>query len=170
MNNMENLRYILTRLDGYLESSQNKSNLYLVLNTIVLGGVITIITVLKDLNCNWLLKSLLLIIAIASIVSILITLFVINPYTKSALQNKQSIFFFKDIANIDSLSNCQKMLEDTIKNNENVLINDISSQIYSVAQGLNSKYKRLRLVGNIIASEFLLLAIWIIILLINKTI
>lgn len=162
---LENLKFILTRLDTYIESSQNKSNLYLALNTIILGGVITIISVLDDLNCNQLLNFLLLLIAIASIMSILITLSAINPYMKSSRGKEKSIFFFDDIAECTSRSDYQRLLKDEV---DNELIDDMCSQVYSVAKGLRVKYKRLRIVGYIIAGEFIVLAVWIIILLITK--
>lgn len=162
---LETLKFILTRLDSYIESSQNKSNLYLALNTIILGGIITIISALKDLNCDWLLNLLLLLIAIASVVSIIITLLAINPYVRSSDDKKRSIFFFKDIASNVSCSNYETSLNKTIDHN---LVEDLTSQVYSIAKGLNSKYQKLRLVGYIIAGEFILLAIWVLILLITR--
>lgn len=162
---IDNLKFILTRLDSYIESSQNKSNLYLVLNTVVLGGVITIISVLNDLNCNQSQNSLLLLIAIASIISILITLLAIKPYTETSIK-KKSVYFFADIAKCTSLEQYQKLFN---KSSDGDLANDISAQIYSISIGLNRKYKRLRIVGFIIAGEFFLLSIWIVTLL-NKLI
>ena len=163
---IEELRFILDRLDIYLESSQNKSNLYMALNTIVLGGVITIIAAIKELECSSLLNISLLLIALASIASILITLSAINPYTKSSKSTK-SVFFFKDIAEHSSFQEYQTLLDNHIDSEEK-LAEDISSQIYSIAKGLNMKYRKLKTVGLIIAGEFTLLAVWVIIFLITK--
>lgn len=163
---IEELKFIFNRLDVYLESSQNKSNLYLALNTIVLGGVITIIAALKELECNLPLNILLLLIALASIISILITLSAINPYTKSSKGTK-SIFFFKDIATYDSFEEYSILLDNHIDSEEK-LIEDITSQIYSISMGLNMKYKKLKTVGLIVAGEFILLAGWVMIFLITK--
>lgn len=162
---IENLKFILTRLDTYIESTQNKSNLYLVLNTIVLGGVITIISVLKDLNCIGYLIILLIIIAMASILSIIITLFVINPFMKNSIEKKKSIFFFSDIASCSILAEYEKQIED---DDDAKLVHDLCSQIYSISKGLNSKYNKLKFVGYSIAGEFILLAIWIVAYLITK--
>lgn len=162
---IENLKFILARLDTYIESTQNKSNLYLVLNTIILGGVITIISVLKDLNCSWYLIVLLAIIAMASILSIIITLFVINPYIKNSIEKEKSIFFFNDIASCSVLTNYEKLIED---NDDTKFVHDLCSQIYSIAKGLNSKYNKLKIVGYTIVGEFFLLAIWIVTFLITK--
>lgn len=84
-------KFIMNRLDTYIDSSQNKSNLYLTLNTIISGGVIALISIKTD-SC--LLNGLLGLIALFSIVSILITLKAINPYLKSSVGEK-SIFFLK---------------------------------------------------------------------------
>ena len=166
MNKIENRKFILTRLDSYIEGSQSKSNLYLALNTIILGGVITILSALNELECTLLLNILLLIIALASILSILITLSAINPYTKSS-KSSQSIFFFKDIATHNSFEDYNASLNIHL-NSENKLEEDIDSQIYSVSKALNMKYNKLKSVGFILSAEFLLFAIWIIFFLTTK--
>lgn len=164
---IEELKFILNRLDVYLESSQNKSNLYLALNTIVLGGVITIIATLKELECTLLLNFLLLLVALASVVSILITLLAINPYTKSS-KKTESVFFFKDIAKHSTFEGYRTSLDAHI-NSEEKLFEDMVSQIHSISQGLNMKYTKLKIVGCIIAGEFLLLATWVVIFLVTKS-
>ncbi|MCL2311126.1 MAG: DUF5706 domain-containing protein [Firmicutes bacterium] len=164
---IEELKFILNRLDVYLESSQNKSNLYLALNTIVLGGVITIIATLQELDCSFLLNFLLLFIALASIASILLTLSAINPYIKSSKKTK-SVFFFKDIATHNSPEE-YRILLDTHIASEKKMVKDMSSQVYSMAKGLSMKYKKLTIVGFIIAGEFVLMAIWAIIFLVTKS-
>ena len=156
---IENLKFILTRLDTYIDSAQNKSNLYLALNTVVLGGIIAI---LKDLECSKIINVLLISIAIVSILSILITLISINPYMKNAMS---SVFFFDDIASCISLSEYKILLN---KKADEKLLDDMCAQVYSVAKGLTSKYKKLRIAGFLVAFEFILLAIWIFILLITK--
>ncbi len=160
---IENLKFILTRLDTYIDSAQNKSNLYLALNTVVLGGIIAI---LKDLECGKIMNVLLISIAIVSILSILITLISINPYMKNAMSSKKkSVFFFDDIASCISLSEYKILLN---KKADEKLLDDMCAQVYSVAKGLTSKYKKLRIAGFLVAFEFILLAIWIFILLITK--
>ena len=166
MDKKENLKFILGRLDSYLESSQSKSNLYLALNTIVLGGVITIVAALKELECNLLLNILLLLIALASITSILVTLSAISPYTKSSKGTK-SVFFFKDIATHSSFKEYSILLDNHIDSEEK-LAEDLTSQIYSMSVGLNMKYEKLKAIGLIVAGEFILLAGWVVIFLITK--
>ena len=137
---IENLKFILTRLDTYIDSAQNKSNLYLALNTVVLGGIIAI---LKDLECSKIMNVLLISIAIVSILSILITLISINPYMKNAMSSKKkSVFFFDDIASCISLSEYKILLN---KKADEKLLDDMCAQVYSVAKGLTSKYKKLRI-------------------------
>ena len=39
---IEHVKFIIDRFDIYMESTQTKSNLYLALNTAILGGIITL--------------------------------------------------------------------------------------------------------------------------------
>lgn len=152
-------KFIMNRLDTYIDSSQNKSNLYLTLNTIISGGVIALISVKTD-SC--LLNGLLGLIALFSIVSILITLKAINPYLKSSV-GKKSIFFFEDISKNEK----EEYHNSVVAQNEKELLQDITNQTYDVSKGLSTKYKLLGIVGWIVAFEFLLLLAWIIIYLLK---
>ncbi len=156
---IETLKFIMNRLDTHIDSSQNKSNHYLTLNTIIIGGVIALISV-KTNSC--ILNILLVITALLSIVSILITLKVINPYLKSST-GKKSIFFFKDISKNEK----QEYHSSVVEQNEKELLQDITEQTYYISKGLSTKYKLLGIVGWIVAFEFLLLFIWIIIYLLK---
>ncbi len=157
---IETQKFIMNRLDTYIDSSQNKSNLYLTLNTIISGGVIALISV-KTGSC--ILNILLVVIALLSIVSILITLKAINPYLQSNKNGKKSIFFFKDI----SQNKKDEYLDIVYQQKEGELLKDITEQTYYISKGLNTKYKLLGIVGWIVAFEFILLFAWIIIYLLK---
>lgn len=153
---IETQKYIVNRLDNYIESSQNKSNLYLALNTIVLGGIITLISSRTE-SFTCILNLILGIIALLAFTSIIITLKVISPYLKSN-QEKKSIFFFHDISSVKQGDYYKTISEQS----EEDLLRDLSEQTHTIAKGLNIKYSNLILIGWIIGVEFLLLFIWII--------
>ena len=163
INKIETQKYIINRLDNYIESSQNKSNLYLALNTIILGGVITLISTKVDsLSC--ILNLLLGAISILSLISIIQTLRAINPYLKKSLNKTKSIFFFKDIAECSIKDYQESVLEKSKKG----LIQDLAGQSHILAKGLTNKYNILMISGWLIGLEFFLLFCWIIIFLTQK--
>ena len=71
---IETQKFILNRLDGFIESSQNKSNLYIALNVAILGGVITLLSTLKIKELECVLVHILIFVSIMAIVSLLMTL------------------------------------------------------------------------------------------------
>ena len=165
MNKLENQKFILSRFDNYIESSQNKSSLYIALNTIVLGGIITLISTLNLKELNNSLIIIMCVISLLCVISILITMSILNPYLKSSTK-KKSIFFFKDIAKESSEGYHNKISKTTT---EGKLLKDITIQTHGLAKALNEKYIKLCKVGWIITVEFVLLFVWVIIYIISNT-
>ena len=162
-NKIENQKYIINRLDNYIESSQTKSNLYLTLNTIILAGIITLIS--TKINCfSMVLNILLGIISIISLISIIQTLKVINPYLKKSSNGNKSILFFNDIESINN----NEYYKNVCEKSKESLLEDLTEQSHILAKGLNSKYKILSTIGWLIGTEFFLLFIWILLFLITK--
>ncbi len=157
---IETQKFIINRLDTYVESSQNKSNLYLTLNTIIDGGIVALISV-KTSSCT--LNIVLALIALLSVISTIITLRAINPYSKGSL-GKKSIFFFEDI----SKNNQDEYYKMIAEQKDKELLKDITGQTYSISKGLSFKYKLLKTVGWIVGFEFVLLFVWIIIYLLKS--
>lgn len=164
MNKLDNQKFIMSRFDNYIESSQNKSNLYLALNTLVLGGVITLVSTLNISEINQWLLALMCLISLLSVIGILITLSVINPYLKSSTK-KKSLFFFKDVAEESS----EDYLATILEISEGKLAEDIANQNHGLANALKGKYIKLCTVGWIVAIEFVLLFIWVTIFIISNT-
>lgn len=162
-NKIENQKYIINRLDNYIESSQTKSNLYLTLNTIILAGIITLISA-KINSFNIVLNILLGIISIISLISIIQTLKVINPYLKKSSNGNKSILFFNDIESINN----NEYYKNVCEKSKESLLEDLTEQSHILAKGLNRKYKILSTIGWLIGTEFFLLFIWILLFLITK--
>jgi len=161
---IENQKFILNRLDGFIESSQNKSNLYIALNVAILGGIITLLSALKVKEFECVLVHILILVSIMAIVSLLIILLLLNPYLKSSLTEEKSLFFFRDIA--DESPN--EYNDRSASADELSIMYDLSSQIHSLSSALSKKYSKLCIVGWVTALEFIFMLIWIIIFLTDK--
>lgn len=158
---LENLKFIISRYDNFIESSQSKSNLYIALNTAILGGIITLLT--SNASLGVLIVIILGVTALLAVISITITLAAINPYLKNLGNNGKSIIFFMDVAGAPY----HKFKKRVLSINEEKFITDLSCQAYSLANGLKTKYYRLRYAGLTIVAEFILLFICVIIFIIK---
>lgn len=160
---IEHVKFIIDRFDVYMESTQTKSNLYLALNTAILGGIITLAASSKPEDVNFFSVFVLGSIAFLAVASITVTLIAITPYLKSASDKSESVVFFQDVRN-----STFDQYENRIKGmSEKKFLKDLTCQAYSLAGGLQSKYKRLFYAGRLIIIEFILLLIYAITLVTN---
>ncbi len=147
---LENVKFIINRYDAYIESSQTKSNLYLALNTAILGGTITLLTALKQEDLTFLVILLLGLAALLALLSSTITLLAITPYLKSASEKSNSVVFFQDVGR----SFYDEYHEKIEKIADGKLLKDLTCQAFSLATGLNDKYTKLRYAGWMLIAEF----------------
>jgi hypothetical protein len=155
---LEQTKFIIGRFDTFIESTQTKSNLYLALNTAILGGIITITSSTKPADVTPFSLIVLSIVALLAVASITITLLAITPYLKSASDKSSSVIFFQDVSSLTFEEYANKM--DAISDKKFLL--DITCQAYSLAGGLKSKYQKLFYAGRIIIVEFVFLLIYLI--------
>ena len=145
----DRLLYSINRFDHYFESVNNKTAVYLAMNTFLLGGIITgYITVLAFEMFLGVVG--LMVITIASI-----------PYFS---KDSDSLYYFGGIGsmNKEKFFNCSKSIS---KKNE---MNDLRNQVHTLSKGLNLKFTRLKISGWLIFSQFVILSLLILILIINK--
>lgn len=157
MNKTENLKFILERLDHYIESVQSKSNLYISLNSLIVTGSIAILTTTEFNKFNSTLLILLIIIILASIVSIVIVLVALIPYLKSS--ESKSVLFFNDVSNEKEKDYLKKINQLSTEKFDK----DLAGQIHCVAKGLTVKYNKLKWAGLLIIFQFITIIIWILI-------
>lgn len=153
---LEQTQFIISRFDTYIESTQTKSNLYLALNTAILGGIITLVAATKPEDITCLALILLGITALLAVISITITLIAITPYLKSVSDKGDSVLFFQDVTNYtyDEYNDKINAISDK------KLLSDLTCQAYSLAGGLKAKYQKLFYAGRFIIIEFILLLIY----------
>jgi hypothetical protein len=153
---LEQTKFIIGRFDTYIESTQTKSNLYLALNTAILGGIITIAAATKSEDITLFSLTVLGIIALLAVVSITITLIAITPYLKSASDKNESVVFFQDVTNFTFEEYANKINDISDKK----FLLDLTCQAYSLAGGLKAKYQKLFYAGRFIIVEFVFLLIY----------
>jgi hypothetical protein len=157
---IEQIKFIIGRYDTYIESTQTKSNLYLALNTAILGGIITLLAALKIEDIGTAIIIILGFIALLCLISITFTLLAITPYLKSVSKKSNSVVFFQDVSEMVY----DEYYEKIEKISDSKMYKDLTCQSYSLAKGLKAKYNKLMYAGRIIILEFLCLFICVILL------
>ena len=150
MDNSENLKYVINRYDQYYSNINNKGSVYLALNTFILSGAISGYYVLEKANeiTTWI-QILFITGILVNFVSLFMTLMAIHPFLNNGNGlTQKSILFFGDVSN-QSLTNYTKSMK---KIKPKKWTQDLINQAYMLAQGLNTKFYRLKL-----ATVFLLL-------------
>ncbi len=150
---MEMLRHTMDRYDHYYDSINNKGNLFLTLNTFLLGGIITGYYSVKDTLAHDIYIGLFVLLAlICCLISIGYTLWAIIPYlSKQADSLNGSAIYFGNVSNL-SFQSFKKMYDDMtdIKAYE-----DYIQQIHLLAIGLQKKFCRLQRATYLLAGCFL---------------
>lgn len=167
MNKIEELKYSIGRFDHYFDSINNKGNLYLTVNTFLLGGIIVGYAALVDdqiCDKNWKELTLLINIILTNAIALIYTILAIMPYTGS--RNRSSSFlFYGDIADM-TITKWRSYVDGyTAAKHED----DLIMQAHELSCGLNKKFKRLKVATIFFGVELGLLIIAGLYLLICKS-
>ncbi|MCC6181899.1 MAG: hypothetical protein IT237_08700 [Bacteroidia bacterium] len=154
---IEKLKFIVGRYDHYYDSVNNKGNVYLTLNTFLLGGAVT--GFYSYLNSNTVSCSLMIIMAITIILNLLslsTALWAIKPYLNKPSDNANgSLLFFGDVAHYH-YNLYQKMFEEL---DEEKSYNDFIKQTHLLSIGLKNKFTLMKWSTYFLAGQILLLTI-----------
>ena len=150
----ERLEYTVNRLDHYYDSVNNKTAVYIAINTFITGGAITLLTQIQKLlyKENWLLLSLASIIVLG-VISLILLALASMPYF-SPKSDIESLYYFASIGQKRSeefyeLSKNQSKKDD---------LNDLRNQVFILSKGLKSKFKKLKWACGLLIIQFVLLA------------
>lgn len=150
---LENLKHTMDRFDHYYDSINNKGNLYLTLNTFLLGGLMTGFYNIKEVlvdKCDVII--FVWIALLCSFLSIAFTLLAIIPYlNKQADSVNGSIINFGNVSNI-SLTSFKKMYEEL---SDEKRCEDYLQQVYLLSRGLQKKFNRLRTATYLLGGYFI---------------
>lgn len=135
---IEVLKYTIRRYDHFYDSINNKGNLFLVLNTFLLGGIVTGYYSIKDTTNN---NSFILFFTwigiIFCLLSIAYTLWAIFPYlNKGKGRKKGSVLYFGNISKVE-LETFRMMYERVTPEQ---IYNDHLRQVYLLSKGIQRKF------------------------------
>lgn len=149
---IEMLKHSIDRYDHYFDSINNKGNLFLTLNTFLLGGIITGYYSIKDNIVGQ--NDLIFFVWIALILCLLsigATLQAIIPYVnKQADCVNGSVLNFNNVANL-SYASFKRMYEDLTEIKK---YDDYIEQSYLLAKGLHKKFTKLKTATYLLAGCF----------------
>lgn len=154
---IETLKHTMDRYDHYYDSTNNKGNLYLTLNTFLLGGMITGYYSVKD-TLNGRPDIIFFVWAglICCLLSIGYTLWAIIPYlSKQADCNYGSVINFGNVANI-SPESFKRMYEGLTERGR---YEDYVHQVFLLACGLQKKFGRLKTATYLLGACFVCIII-----------
>ena len=153
----EMLKHTMDRYDHYYDSINNKGNLFLALNTFLLGGTITGYYSIKDSvagQCD--LLFFVLIGLLSCLLSIGFTLWAIMPYlSKQVARNNGSAMYFGNVSNL-SITSFKKLYEEM---SEDKKYEDYVQQVHLLALGLQRKFRRLQTATYLLGGCFLCIII-----------
>lgn len=150
----ERLEYTVNRLDHYYDSVNNKTAVYIAINTFITGGTITLLTQIQDLidKENWLLFFLAAIITLG-VGSLILLALASMPYFSSK-SDIESLYYFASIAQKGPREFFELSKNQNIKGN----LKDLRNQVYVLSKGLKSKFRKLKWACGLLIIQFVLLA------------
>lgn len=161
----EEIKFIVGRYDHYYEGINSKSNLYLALNTFIIGGAITgFVSLRTEVDLCGVLNILFFIELAICLGSILFTLSAVKPFFgKKKIRITPSVYYFDAVANQDLDDYKARCLTQSPKE----LTEDLISQAHQLAKGLKQKFFRICMASRLIALQAIVIVIFTVIYLLN---
>lgn len=158
----DRLKYTIGRFDHYFDSVNNKSAVYIAINTFITGGIIVLLTQ-TTLVCEmtWFGKFCIGLLLLIGIISLIILSLASIPFFS---KKPDSIYYFGSVSQMKE-SEFNKTSEEYSKKDE---LKDLRSQTYILSKGLTKKFTRLKLAGILLVAQFALLLIILLTILINS--
>ncbi len=159
----ERLIYTISRFDHYFESVNNKTTVYIAINTFVLGGILAGYAGVSDYIHEYenIFNVVLSIILGLGLITLIIMVLASIPYFS---KKPNSLFYFGTISSLSK----DDFIEQSKKYDSKDEVKDLRSQVYVLSKGLNKKFEHLQVAGRLLVFQFAGLVPLIIIFLINK--
>lgn len=159
----ERLLYAISRFDHYFDSVNNKTAVYIAINTFVVGSIITsYVTLIKDvIHYSETFQALVAISFLLGLLTLIILVIASIPFFS---KDSDSMYYFGGIGTMEKeeFISCSKIL--TAKQE----LKDLRNQAHTLSQGLNKKFTKLKLAGKLLILQFLLLIPIFAIIIYNK--
>lgn len=154
---IEQLKFIVGRYDHYYDSVNNKGNVYLTLNTFLLGGMVAgFYSFINNNTVTCCLMILMALTIILNLVSITTALWAVKPYLNKPKDNENgSLMFFGDVAYYPY--NLYQNLFAALDEEKNYA--DFVKQTHLLAIGLKNKFSLMKTSTYFLGGQILLLTI-----------
>jgi len=155
-NKIDNGKFIIQRFDDSFNAINTKATFYIALSTFLFGGICTgYVSLYGKITPGIEVYAFTIFHMLCSIGSILYTLFAMTPFTKHsyAYSNYTSLLFYGGIAK----HTCADFQQKFLKQDEAILLEDMTEQIHCLANGLDKKFKRLKITSRFLFVQFVLL-------------
>lgn len=147
----ERLKFTMTRADHYYDSVNSKSAVYIAINTFITGGILVLLaqtTALNNIHTTG--EVSLSICLFTGIISLILLAVTSIPFLS---KNTKSLYYFAAIG----AENKSSFISKSKKCSKKEDMDDLRIQTYELSKGLVKKFKKLRLVGYLLALQFILL-------------
>lgn len=152
--NKDELQFIITRYDHYYDSTNNKGQFFLGLNTFILGGVgVGFFSIKNQISISAFLLFLTVLLACLGLISIYFTLKALIPFFGSKKRPGTSLIFFGSVAKLKRHEFVTKVQSYSPTEFEK----DLSEQAHELAIGLDKKFHWLKWAGWLLLIQFILL-------------
>lgn len=152
---LEQLRFAIDRYDHYYESVNSKGNLYLALNSILIGGIAASYPFIdQKVHLNTSYNLILIAVVLLCSLSLGTTIAAINPFTKSGSQSGHvSLLYYGQVSQLDFKFFSRRFRKRT----KSLHVADMLRQMHTLAQGLNRKFSLLKWAGFFLSGALFLL-------------
>src|SRR5690606_16295706 len=159
----DRLIYTISGFDHYFDSVNNKTAVYIALNTFIMGDIIAgYVNVDKYITKYVFFFNITLCLILATgLVTLIILVYASIPFFS---KKTNSLFYFGSIGNLPKEHFIKRSKECSNKKE----LKDLRNQVYELSKGLNKKFTRLQLSGHLIVLQFIGLIPLMVIFLINK--
>jgi hypothetical protein len=157
----DRLKYTINRFDHYFDSVNNKSAVYIAINTFITGGIIVLITqtnIVKDLIILG--QITIWFLLLTGIINLIVLSVASIPFFST---KPKSIYYFGAISKM-TLSDFNKTSKNYTQKEE---LKDLRSQAFVLSEGLAKKFTKLKLAGILLVIQFSMLLLILITLLIK---
>jgi hypothetical protein len=158
MNKIEKVRYIINRLDHYIETINSKANLVLACNAVIIGGILTGFAFGSKIELSCYQRTWLILTIFCGLTSCLCTVIAVLPFTRSrGTETEKSLFFFKDIVSY-TLQDYVNFLNDQTEHSEFI---DLATQAHNISEGLKQKFSKMRVAVLSLFAEIIFIVFFI---------
>lgn len=147
----DRLKCTINRFDHYFDSVNNKTAVYIAINTFITGGVIVLLTqteIVKDLIIAG--QVIVWLLLITGIINLIVLSIASIPFFST---KPKSIYYFGAISKMTQ-SDFNKTSKNYTQKEE---LKDLRSQAFVLSEGLTKKFTKLKLAGILLVIQFSML-------------